>query len=154
MTTTHGPVRYTIHLLIRDWLLIDGTMDNHVQSAIDGAVPDAPPGGHTGNETDLDDELSQLPRVARLGSSIRRAGWEQIPGWPHDLEGFKTWPAPGQTATMSLTAGQWNLVVAALRHWADVDEQLSDVEGAARSRAIAATVAQRLAEQGCPLEAP
>jgi hypothetical protein len=70
-------------------------MDNHVQMAFDGR-----------------------PRVARLGLSVRQAGWYQIPGWPYDLEGFATWPAPGQTATLTLTEEQWRLIVVALRHWA------------------------------------
>ena len=95
MTATSKPVRYPIQLLIRDWLFIDGTMDNHVQSAVDGSVPDDVddrPDEHSG--WDADEDLARLPGVARLSLSIRRAGWEQIPGWPHDLEDFKTWPAP------------------------------------------------------------
>ena len=55
---------------------------------------------------------------------------------------------------MTLTSVQWNLVVSALRHWAHVDERLSDNEAAARSQAIAAAIGQRLAEQGCSVETP
>jgi hypothetical protein len=119
MRATSKQVQYSIRLLVSDWLFIDATMDNHVQSADDRGVAD-------------------------VGLGIRRAGWEQIPGWPHDLEGFKTWPAPGQTATMTLTAAQWELVVGALRYWADVSDRTSDPETAARSRAIAATVERQL----------
>jgi hypothetical protein len=98
-------------------------------------------------------ETTELPKVAQLGTSIRQAGWNQIPGWPHDAEGFKTWPALGETATMTLDGTQWKLIVFALRYWAEVDERLSDAEGAAKSRAIATVVGQRLAEQGWSTEA-
>lgn len=93
-------------------------------------------------------ETIELPKVARVGSSIRQAGWDQIPGWPHDAEGFQTWPALRQMATMTLTSVQWSLVVFALQYWADVEEGLADAEAAAKSRAIATAIAQRLAEHG------
>ncbi|MEU7750305.1 hypothetical protein AB0B57_02680 [Micromonospora sp. NPDC049101] len=147
MTAASQHAAYSIQVLISDWLLIDGTMDSHVQSAIDGAVPD-------GREelprwdAEAETETTRLPTVAQLGSSIRQAGWDQIPGWPHDAEGFRTWPASGQTATMVLTNVQWNLVIFALHYWAEVAVRLSDAEGAARSRAIATVIGQRLAEQG------
>ncbi|MEU7905012.1 hypothetical protein [Actinoplanes sp. NPDC049118] len=150
MTATSEQAEYPVRILISDWLLIDGTMDNHVQSAIDGAVPDSVPGWDVAAKR----SARKPPRVARLGNSIRQAGWDQIPGWPHDGEGFRTWPAPGQTATMTLTGLQWKLVVFALNCWADVDERMSDAEGAARSRAIATAVGQRLAEQGWSPESP
>jgi hypothetical protein len=51
-------------------------------------------------------------------------------------------------ATITLTDAQWNLVVFALRYWADVDERMSDTKGAVESRAIATAVGQRLVEQG------
>jgi hypothetical protein len=152
MTGTSRHAKYSVQMLISDWLIIDGTMDNHAQSSIDGAVPDdmdeedgrfsESPGWDAG------EEMSRLPRTARLAMSIRRAGWDQIPGWPHDVEGFKTWPAPGQMAMVTLTGAQWKLVVFALRCWADVHERLSDAQGAAKSRAIADAVGQRLVEQG------
>ena len=146
---------YAIPLLIRDWLLIDGTMDNHVQSAIDGSVPDDLDewADDDGSEEE-DEEDAELPKVARVGLGIRRAGWDQIPGWPHDARGFQTWPAPGQMATMTLTGRQWELVLSALHFWADVDESMSDTEGAAESRAAAAALRQRLTEVGWSPEQP
>lgn len=152
MTGTTKHARHSVQMLISDWLAIDGTMDNHAQSVIDGAAPDdmdEEDGGLSESPGwDPDEEISRLPRTAQLAISIRRAGWDQIPGWPHDVEGFKTWPAPGQTATVTLTGAQWNLVVFALRYWADVDESMSDAKGTAESRAIADAVARRLVEQG------
>jgi hypothetical protein len=148
-------------MLIRDWLFIDGTMDNHVQSAVDGAVPDTIDEDDeragdtpTDRDTETDQAISRLPRVAQVGLSIRRAGWDQIPDWPHDVAGFTTWPAPGQMATVTLTRAQWKLIVFALRHWADVDERIADAENAATSRAIATAVEQRLVEQAGSPETP
>jgi hypothetical protein len=86
-------------------------MDNHVQSAIDGAVPDGMQEGEDAGEEALDGdghegiggwdeegegdgrdespgwdteaeiEAMGLTRVAQLGTTIRQAGWDQIPGW-------------------------------------------------------------------------
>ncbi|GAA2532520.1 hypothetical protein GCM10010201_35010 [Pilimelia columellifera subsp. columellifera] len=128
-------------------------MDNHVQSAIDGAVPDGEgdaAGWEEGSAGDVGAEVEDvaLPAVAQLGSSIRQAGWDQISGWPHDVAGFVTWPAPGQMATVTLSGAQWDLVVLALRHWADVDERLSDAAGAAKSRAVATALGRQLAARG------
>ena len=151
MTGTSKHAKHSVQMLIRDWLVIDGTMDNHAQSCVDGAAPDDMEEDGRLSESpgwDADEEISGLPITAQVADSIRRAGWDQIPGWPHDGEGFKTWPALGQTATVTLTGVQWNLVVFALRYWADVDESLSDADGAAESRAIADAVGQRLVEQG------
>jgi hypothetical protein len=157
VAATSRHVQYSVQVLVSDWLIIDGTMDNHVQSAIDGTVPDDiddDSGESPSSDIQADLEISRLPRVARLGLSIRRAGWKQVSGWPDDVEGFKTWPTPGQMATMTLTGGQWNLVVFALRHWADVDEHIGDFAGAVRSRAIATSIRQRLVEQGWSPETP
>lgn len=157
MAASSGPVQYSVQVLVSDWLIIDATMDNHVQSVIDGAVPDdIDDRSHEfpRSDTEADQEIARLPRVAQLGLSIRRAGWSQVPGWPDDAEGFKTWPIRGQMATLSLTGGQWNLVILALRRWADVDEDIGDTAGAARSRAIATTIRQRLIEQGWWPETP
>src|SRR5204863_1706089 len=86
-----------------------------------------PAGILTKRSRDCRERLSWLSAfAARVGTRFR--------GWPHDVEGFKTWPAPGQIATVTLTGAQWNLVVFALRYWADVDESMSDAKGAAESR--------------------
>ncbi|GAA3287865.1 hypothetical protein Dvina_15425 [Dactylosporangium vinaceum] len=147
MTAPATPVRYPLQLPISDWLFIDATMEHHIRSSVDGTVP-----SELEDRLDMsaatDPDLAALPKVARLGFSVRRAGWAQIPGWPHDAEGFTTWPAPGQTAPVTLAGAQWSLIVHALHHWADVDERLADTETAARSRAIAADVSHRLAAQG------
>ncbi|MFG2050860.1 hypothetical protein ACGFIW_25930 [Micromonospora sp. NPDC048935] len=153
VAATPARPEHSINLLVSDWLLIDATMDNHVNSAIDGAVPSGSEWESPGDAR-AETGATRPPAVARLGISIRQAGWDQIPGWPHDVEGFRTWPAPGQTATVTLTGVQWRLVVVALRHWAAVAESLSDAEVAARSRAIATALVRRLTERGRSPESP
>jgi len=117
-TGTSRHAQHSVQMLISDWLIIDGTMDNHAQSSIDGAVPDdmdEEDGRFSESPAwDAGEEMSRLPRTARLAMSIRRAGWDQIPGWPHDVEGFKTWPATGQMAMVTLADAQWKLVVFAV----------------------------------------
>jgi hypothetical protein len=178
MTTSPDQPQYAVQIPIRDWLVIDAIMDNHIQSAIDGGSydegglePDDGDGDEACNDdeeeieseddTDGDEEPGDSwdveaedairePAVAKVGMSIRQAGWDQIPGWPDDAEGFKTWPAPSQTTTVTLTGAQWDLVVSALLHWAAVDDGTDDAESAAASRAIATAVTVQLVEQGWP----
>ncbi len=168
MTVITGDEQYAIEMAIREWLLVDGTMDNHIQSAIEGSLDDndeddEEDGDEEGdwdpdrfadglNVDELDeDELVELPAVAQLGKSIRQAGWDQIPGWPADGAAFRTWPSPGQTTFITLDGAQWDLVIAALLYWAEVDDDMDEehsAEDAARSRAIAAAIQHKLSEQG------
>ena len=69
--------------------------------------------------------------------AVRQAGLQQVAGWPKDLKGFATWPAPGQTAVITLAGAQWALVLTALRHWAAVEDRGDDPEGGARLRTLA-----------------
>jgi hypothetical protein len=124
---------YQVRMETRQWLIIDGTMDNEVSTQIENGDPRG---------------------VVDLGSSIRQAGWDQIPGWPQDVKGFETWPAPGQQSTMTLSGSQWALVLSALEHWATVSESVEGfggpdrAEDAERSLAIAAVIRAQLIEQG------
>lgn len=154
MTAGSERMAYSVEMLISDWVYVDATMDNHIQSAIDGSAPGCPGGDADEGDVGWEDpsagatavELGStgLPPLAQLGIGVRRAGWDQISGWPRDLDGLRTWPAPGQTATLTLDAAQWGLVIFALRHWAQVDERMSDFEEAARSRALATVLEDRL----------
>jgi hypothetical protein len=120
---------YRVQMETRQWLIIDGTIDNEVSVEAESGDP---------------------RNVVDLGSSIRQAGWDQIPGWPHEVEGFKHWPAPGQTSMMTLSRTQWDLVISGLERWAAVEE----ADDAEQSRAIAALVRAQLIEQGwSPAEA-
>lgn len=121
---------HRVRMETRQWLVIDATIDNEVSDAA---------------------ESDDAGDVVALGSGIRRAGWDQIPGWPKDVEGFADWPAPGQMSTVSLSGAQWDLVVSALERWAAVADRRGTSEGRAdgdRSRAIAALVRAQLAERG------
>lgn len=119
---------YPVRMETRQWLFIDATMDNEVSVEAEDCDPRA---------------------VVDLGNSIRQAGWDQIPGWPHDEADFQTWPAPGQTSTVVLSAAQWDLVISGLVRWAAVSEGPEDTEAAAeQSGAIVATVRAQLTEQG------
>jgi hypothetical protein len=120
-------VTYRVQMETRQWLLIDSTMDNEVSTeAQDG----------------------DLHGIVDLGISIRQAGWDQIPGWPPHVEGFRNWPLPGQLTTMTLTGAQWGLVVSALECWADVSQSIDRADEAEQSRAIAALARVQLAKQG------
>ncbi|MFC4907738.1 hypothetical protein [Actinomadura gamaensis] len=86
----------------RQWLVIDAPLDNGVSVEASRGDP---------------------RNVVELGSGIRQAGWVQNPGWPHEVKGFDTRPAPGQVSTMTLNQNQWELVVLALDCWAAVDDR-------------------------------
>jgi len=130
MTSSSEQTRYRVQMETRQWLIIDSTMDNEVI----GEAQNGDPSG-----------------VVDLGMSIRQAGWDQIPGWPHDIQGFETWPAPGQRSTIALSRPQWDLVISTLERWAAVSDRSRDprsADDAASSRAIAALVRAQLAQQG------
>ena len=120
-------VTYRVQMETRQWLSIDSTMDNEVSTEAQDGDPH---------------------HIVDLGMSIRQAGWDQIPGWPQHVEGFRNWPPPGQLTTMILTGAQWGLVVSALECWADVSESIDRADEAEQSRAIAALTRVQLAEQG------
>ncbi|MFI0406310.1 hypothetical protein [Actinomadura sp. 3N508] len=127
MSPSREEAGYQVRMETRQWLVIDGTMDNEV-------ITEAQDGDPRG--------------VVDLGSSIRQAGWDQIPGWPRDVTGFLTWPTPGQMSTMVLEGSQWALVVSVLDEWAAVEESLDHADGAEEMRAIADLVRGQLTEQG------
>jgi hypothetical protein len=79
MAATSRPAEYSIRLLISDWLFVNATMDNHVASAIDGSTDDdidQVAGWDEGPGWNADEraQVSDLPKVAQVGFSIRRAG--------------------------------------------------------------------------------
>lgn len=127
MNSSADHIGYQVRMETRQWLFIDATLDSEVNIAVD----DGDPRG-----------------VVDLGNGIRRAGCEQNPGWPHDLQSFETWPAPGQKSTMTLSGTQWSLVISALRYWAAVSESTGAANEAAESRTIADLVHTQLTEQG------
>ncbi|GAA3806032.1 hypothetical protein GCM10022226_27670 [Sphaerisporangium flaviroseum] len=117
--------KYRVQMDTSQWLIIDAVIDNTI--AIE--VVDGDPG------------------IVDLGDSIRHAGWEQVPDWPHDAEALKTWPPAGQQVTMSLTGQQWSLVASQLERWAAVSDRLADGNENAE-RGIVALVLAQLSAQG------
>ncbi|RFS82445.1 hypothetical protein D0T12_26975 [Actinomadura spongiicola] len=130
MDSSSDRAGYRVQMETRQWLIIDATMDNEV-------ITEAQEGDPRG--------------VVDLGSSIRQAGWDQIPGWPHDAKGFESWPAPGQKTTMTMTGAQWELVLSALETWSAVTAGSGDPDSAdevQEDRAIIALIRTQLADQG------
>jgi hypothetical protein len=139
--TSADDVTHQLTLKIRDWLYIDGTMDNNIRRCRDMSDDEEEPSGTYWNA------------LAMVGSAIREAGWRQLPGWPDSYDGLQRWGRAGETGAIDLTDEQWTLVVAALQHAATVQDANDDPEHAARSRALAAAVRAELAQQGLIVQA-
>ncbi|MET8151506.1 hypothetical protein ACIBSW_20290 [Actinoplanes sp. NPDC049668] len=127
---------HQLTLRILDWLYIDGHMDNDIRRCRDRDYDDEDPSG------------SYWDALAKLGSTIREAGWQQLPDWPDTYEDLQRWGSADETRPISLTAGQWTLVVAALQHGATVQDAIDEPQEAARTRALAAAVRLGLSQQG------
>ncbi|GIF13920.1 hypothetical protein [Actinoplanes teichomyceticus] len=136
MSASEDETGYPLVMPMADWLVVDAVMDLEIQDLRDKAW-------ESGTPDQLDEHASGLADVAE---SIRQAGWHQIPDLPQDASGFESWPKPGQTANLSLTARQWGLVVSALRRWAAVDEP-SEPQDAAACRRIAAMLREQFIEK-------
>lgn len=117
---------YTIELTVRQWQIIDGTMDNAVAVASQNGDPRA---------------------IVDLGSSVRAAGWEQVGRRDSDVPGSGGWPPNEQVATVTMSGEQWALVSSSLAHWAEISEELGDVDDASTSRAIRDIIVHRLSQQ-------
>ncbi|UUU37506.1 hypothetical protein [Streptomyces sp. NBC_00162] len=108
-----------VELPVESWLVIDSAM---------------------GAETSVEGQTGDEAGVVELGLSVRRAGWNALPDWPSDPQGFTSWPQPGRRVTIALSASQWSLVLAVLDRWAEVGDSLDDpkqAEEAQRCRALA-----------------
>ncbi|GGN49216.1 hypothetical protein FHR83_008737 [Actinoplanes campanulatus] len=129
---------------VADWLRIDGVMDNEIRDLRDKCF-----------ESEVPDQLNPFwVELTENAESIRQAGWDQLPGWPKESKGFRSWPAPGQTQEMHLGARQWGLIVSALERWATLDDEDGHQESAAFLRRVAAEVRTGYEQQaGRPLPA-
>jgi hypothetical protein len=103
--------RVPVKMTVRQWQIIDGTMDNTVSVEAENGDPD---------------------NVVEAGRSIREAGWDQVAHWTPGVPGSGKWPPDNQMVTVTLTRGQWALAASSLDRWADI----KDPEDAAVSRAI------------------
>lgn len=173
-----GPANYMVQVLVSDWLIIDGTMDNHVHAIIDGAVSDGmqqdedaladdrrdgtgQEDGASWTEEDADDLWD-----ASLGSGTEAApatvGLPRLAelcfsirraGW----EQIAGWSHDAEGDQTWPTAGQMATITLAGAQWSLVVFALNywadvaeqlDALTAAKSRVIVAEIEQQLAEQG------
>jgi len=121
---------------VRDWLIIDATIDNTV--AIDAV-------GGDGN-------------AVQLGHRIREVGWTQTRRHPRKADGWGGWPPIDDYLEITLEPSTWVFIVEQLRRWAAVEEQISDDarwrdderekrrRSAGEAREIANRITRRLAD--------
>ena len=108
---------YTVMMTTRQWQVIDGTIDNEVDTAVMNGDPQG---------------------VSGLGQRVRQAGWDQIVG---SAEG---WPPDDAVITITLTRSQWALVVEVLNRWAQVAELVGHGDEAQFGRHIRSLVMAQL----------
>ncbi|MEU7617248.1 hypothetical protein AB0B27_14305 [Micromonospora rifamycinica] len=92
---------YVVDMTVRQWQIIDATIDNEV----DTEIVDGDPGG-----------------VVSLGGSIRQAGWDQA------TDATRAWLPDEEVITITLSGRQWNLVADALSRWAEVSDGIGNRE--------------------------
>ncbi|MFI7545525.1 hypothetical protein [Actinoplanes sp. NPDC049599] len=126
---------------IADWIFIDGTMDNAIQSYRDECWD--PDSGAEARAAD-----ARASALADLGESVSQAGRDQITEWPSGIGSAWELPEPGEPHKVTLNVAQWALVVSELEDSAVVDDQIGEPADAARVRRIAARIRQQLAKQG------
>ncbi|MBO9555982.1 hypothetical protein [Cellulomonas sp.] len=115
---------HEVTLSVRDWKLIDGTIDNSVAlAAVDG-----------------DDERSGS------GTRVRQAGWAAARSHPDVAAGSMGWPLDGASLTVRLPAADWSFVLAEIARWAEVEERLGDVEERDESLRLAQLLRTNLAD--------
>lgn len=117
-------VERAVSMALRDWFLIDGTMDNAGQTAL---------------------ELSD-DRGSRRARSIRETGWTVTGPLARTFSDSGSWPPPdivmGRTITISLAIDDWRYIVSELTHWAAVSDVVGHAHDASWSRRLAARLAE------------
>jgi hypothetical protein len=119
----------SISLSLRDWLFIDGQMDNTADLAVE----------------DGDDE------VAERAHGIREVGWEATGHITRPLAAAGCWPPDDETmnqqVSVSLTGEDWRFVVDQLLDDSRVAESIGHADEAAWARALADRLAAQLADR-------
>ncbi len=115
-----------MRLTIRQWTIIDATIDNEVSVEIVGLDPSG---------------------VVDTGRRIREAGWSQVTGWTPGAAESGDWPPDDQVVSVELTVPQWRLVLSSLDKWSSVDEDIGDHQQAATARALRDVVSAQLRQQ-------
>ncbi|MCB7137440.1 hypothetical protein [Cellulosimicrobium marinum] len=123
---------------VRDWHLVDGTLDNT------GAV----------------ERVGGDEALAEAAGRLREAGWAAAAQHPRVQPGWG-WPPEDDDLAVTLDRGDWALVVSELHRWADVGDLQGDRQGdplgaddAASSRRIARAIEARLADPAADGTAP
>ncbi|QOD05669.1 hypothetical protein [Pseudarthrobacter sp. BIM B-2242] len=102
-----------ITMPVKDWLLIDATIDNTVAIAAQNGEA----------------------ATAAHGNAIRESGWEASRSHAKAGQGPVGWPPEDEELSLDLTAESWHFVVEQLRRWDNVDDLMSPrSEGDAESR--------------------
>ena len=89
---------------VRDWLIIDATIDNTV--AIEAVGGDS--------------------NAVQLGHRIREVGWTQTRQHPRKADGWGGWPPVDDYLEITLEPSAWVFIVEQLHRWAAADERISD----------------------------
>ncbi|MEV0585841.1 hypothetical protein [Nonomuraea sp. NPDC050310] len=118
-----------IAMPLRQWGLIDGSMDN---------------------DSSVETVNGNLQR-ADLARSIRRAGWDQIAHWAPGVPGSGSWPPPDEIVKPKLTIAQWLLTIDVLERWSATAERIGRHEAAAQEREVRELILSRLQAHGIRL---
>ncbi len=100
-------------MTVRDWLVIDATMDNVRAVALQAGDRD-------------EDAATALP--------IRQAGWDQV-GTDRPENGG--WPSYDAATEVELSTEQWRFVAQSLEYWATLQPPVDDDEAEADRPALA-----------------
>lgn len=94
-----------VTLPIKEWVLIDGTLDNLAAVAV------------------IDD-----PTLAERARLVRSIGWDQLPNWPGAGEDMAGWPPQGQDCTVSMSRSLWDLVLKCLIDALPINQSLAETK--------------------------
>ncbi|KAB2369630.1 hypothetical protein [Actinomadura montaniterrae] len=112
-----------ISLPMRQWHIIDGTVDNEINSRYE--------------RPDWED-------IRTVGMTIREAGWHQVAGMTPGTPRSGAWPPDDEVVTVKLPRSCWRWVVAVLEHWAQVSDEIDRPEAAIKTRTVGKLIQSHL----------
>lgn len=115
-----------ITVTVKDWLLIDATINNTVTIA----------------SQDGDSATAS-------GHSIREVGWEASRSHPRAGQGPVGWPPEDEELTIDLSAESWHFVVDQLRRWGQVEDSIhgrGEGDPESRDQALARMLEERISQ--------
>jgi hypothetical protein len=102
MGTRDSGAGYSVHLLIQDWVYIDGSMDLASQSFARRSF----------DEGAWDPQDTRWGPLIEIADSVREDSRKQIPGIPTGDDDAQGWPPPDATADIRLSPTQWAMILA------------------------------------------